>query len=206
MATLEDMTVDQLLAHAKAIEPSAQLLNALTSDPATREAVQRLIKQKFPNVSIPVIDAADAVRAEIKTERDARLALENRIREEEIRRRLNEQRRNIVEKHSLSEADMLEVEKLMTREVDPIPTYEGAALVYKASKVSATPTPSTFIPPTFQLMNGKDDAWAGGMVSNAPGGGGTKARLDRIGMNAAFEAMNELYGGKVPGLGSAKAS
>ena len=204
MPTLEDLTVDQLLAHAKAMEPRANLLNALTNDPATREAVQRLIKQKYPGASIPEIDSKDAVREEIKTEREARLALENRIREEEIRRRLTDQRQAIAAKHQLSEADVLEVEKLMTRELDPIPSYEGAALVYKASKVSALPTSSAFNPPTFELP--ETDTWGGGMMGNAPGGGGTRARLDRIGMNEAYKAMNELFGGKVPGLGSAKAN
>jgi hypothetical protein len=202
--SLEDMTVDQLLAHAKGLEPQANLLKALTADPATREAMQRLIKQKFPSTSIPEIDAKDSVRAEIKTERDARIALENKIREDEIRRRLTDQRKAVMSEHNLTEADMLEVEKLMTREVDSIPTYNGAALVYKASRQSALPTPSTFVPPTFEMPD--KDTWAGGMMSNAPGGGGTKARLDRIGMNEAYKAMNELFGGKVPGLGSNKAA
>jgi hypothetical protein len=201
--SLEDLTVDQLLAHAKSLEPQANLLKALNTDPATREAMQRLIKQKFPATSLPELEAKDAVRAEIKTERDARIALENKIREDEIRRRLTDQRKAIMDKHDLTEADVLEVEKLMTREVDPIPTYEGAALVYKASKVSATPT-RAFIAPTFEMPD--KEVWAGGMMSNAPGGGGTKARLDRIGMNQAYEAMNELFGGKVPGLGSNKAA
>lgn len=201
--SLEDLTVDQLLAHAKSLEPQANLLKALNTDPATREAMQRLIKQKFPATSLPELEAKDAVRAEIKTERDARIALENKIREDEIRRRLTDQRKQVMSDHSLSEADMIEVEKMMTREVDPIPTYNGAALVYKASKVSATPTPA-FIAPTFEMPD--KEVWAGGMMSNAPGGGGTKARLDRIGMNQAYEAMNEIFGGKVPGLGSNKAA
>lgn len=202
--TLEDMTVDQLLAHAKGLQSQASLMSALTSDPATREGVQRLIKQKFPTSSIPEIDAKDAVRAEIKTERDARIALENKIREDEIRRRLTDQRKQVMSDHNLTEADMIEVEKMMTRDVDPIPTYNGAALVYKASKISALPTPSNFTPPTFEMPD--KDTWAGGMMSNAPGGGGTKARLDRIGMNEAYKAMGELFGGKVPGLGSNKAA
>jgi hypothetical protein len=202
--SLEDMTVDQLLAHAKSLQQSASLLQTLTANPKTRETIQRALKTLNPNLSIPEIDARDALSADIKTERDARIALENRIREEEIRRRLTDQRKAIMEKHQLSEADVLEVEKLMTREVDAIPTYEGAALVYKASKLSAMPTPATFTPPTFELPD--KDTWAGGMMSNAPGGGGTKARLDRIGMNEAYKAMNELFGGKVPGLGSAKAN
>jgi hypothetical protein len=202
--SLEDMTVDQLLAHARSLQSSASLLQTLTANPKTRETIQRAIKTLRPDLSIPEIDAKDSLSADIKTERDARIALENRIREEEIRRRLTDQRKAIMEKHALTEADVLEVEKLMTREVDAIPTYEGAALVYKASKVSATPTPSTFTPPTFELPD--KETWAGGMMSNAPGGGGTKARLDRIGMNEAYKAMNDLFGGKVPGLGSAKAN
>lgn len=206
MPTLEDLSVDQLLAHARVTESSHTLLQSLTSNPETREIIQRAMKKINPKLSIPEIDAKDAVRDEIKTEREARIALENRIREEEIRRRLTDQRKAVIAEHGLTDADMLEVEKLMTREVDPIPTYNGAALVYKASKISATPTPSVFVPPNFTLTEGKDDPWAQGMVGNAPGGGGTKSRLDRIGMSEAYKAMNDIFGGKVPGLGSAKAN
>jgi hypothetical protein len=204
MPTLEDLTVDQLLAHAKAIEPQANILRALTSDPATREAVQRLIKQKYPQTSIPEIDAKDAVRDEIKAEREARLKLEERIQTDEIKRNIEARKAKATKDYGLTEADLIEVEKLMLDADNPIPTYDAAARVYKASKISATPTPAVFVPPTYSLTEGKDDPWAQGMKGNAPGGGGTKARLDRIGMNAAYEAMNEIFSGKVPGLGSAR--
>jgi len=184
--SLEDLTVDELLAHAKRLEPAANLFQALQSDPGTRETLQRAIKKIAPQTSIPEIDARDAVSAEIKTERDARLALEQKIMERDIRDRLEKQRASIISKHSLSEADMAEVEKLMTREVDPIPTYEGAALVYKASKQSATPTPASFQRPVFEMP--EKDVWGAGI--------GNKAKLDRIGLNEAYKAMEELGLGK----------
>jgi hypothetical protein len=206
MAGLEDLTVDQLLAHAKSLEPQANLLKALTSDPATRQAVQRLIKQKFPQTSIPEIDAADAVREEIKTEREKREALERKIMENEARDNVRERRDSIRKKYQLTDADVEAVEKLMVDDKEVNWTHDAAARVYLAQRQSATPTPASFTPPNFTLSEGKDDPWAKAMMGNAPGGGGAKSRLDRAGMNAAYEAMNEIYGGKVPGLGNARAN
>jgi hypothetical protein len=204
--SLEDMTVDELLAHAKAMQPFANTFTSLTSNPETRETIQRAMKKINPKLSIPEIDAKDSVRDEIKAERDARLKLEERIQTDEIKRSIEARKAKATRDYGLTEADLIEVEKLMLDPENPIPTYDAAARVFKASKVSATPTPSTLIPPVYTLSEGKDDPFAKGMFGNAPGGGGAKARLDHAGMNAAFEAMNEIMGGKVPGLGSAKAN
>jgi hypothetical protein len=206
MPSLEDMTVDQLLAHAKAIEPHANLLRTLTNNPETREMIQRAIKKANPTVSIPELDTRDAVMTKVDALREDNEKLRREIQEKDIRERLERQRAQIRTDYELTDADVLEVEKIMTREVDPIPSYSAAAQVYKASKISATPTPSSYTPPNFTLSEGKDDPWAQGLMANAPGGGGTKSRLDRIGMTEAYKAMNELFGGKVPGLGSAKAN
>jgi hypothetical protein len=192
--SLEDYTVDELLAHAKTTESSHSLLQSLTANPETREMIQRAIKKVNPKISIPEIDSRDTVLAAVATEREERLKLERRIQEDEIRRRLETNRADIMARHKLSKDDMLEVEKLMTRDTDPIPSYEGAALVYKASRQSATPTPATYMPPTYEMP--EKDIWGKGI--------GNRAALDKIAINEAFGAWNEIMSGKVPGLGGAK--
>jgi hypothetical protein len=206
MPTLEDLSVDQLLAHAKSIEPQANLLSALMKDPATREATQRLIKQKFPTTSIPEIDAKDSVRKEIETEREERLKLERQLMEREARDNVRERRAAIKAKYQLSDADVEGVEKLMVEDKEVNWTHDAAARVYLAQRQSAIPTPATFVPPTFTLSEGKDDPFARAMMGNAPGGADNRAMLDRAGMDAAYQAMNDIFGGKVAGLGSAKAN
>jgi hypothetical protein len=66
--------------------------------------------------------------------------------------------------------------------------------VYLASRVSATPTPASFQPPTYQMP--EKDVWAKGI--------GSPANLNRIAMDEAYKAYGEIFSGKVPGLGGAK--
>jgi hypothetical protein len=194
MASLEDMTVDQLLAHAKRLEAEKSTFQAIVQDPAIRESFQRGLKKLNPSLAIPELDAKDAVRDEIKTEREARIKLENDIRERDIRARLEKQRADIKSEFKLSDEEVLEVEKLMTREADPIPSYRSAAQVFRAMSESAKPTPAIYSAPTYDMP--EKDVWGKGL--------GNKSALDKIAMNQAFEAWNEIASGKVPGLGAAK--
>jgi hypothetical protein len=196
MPTLEDLPIEQLLAHAKATESSHTLLRSLTSNPETRESLQRLIKKVQPNLSIPEIDAKDSVREEIKTEREARLALEQKILERDVRDRLEKQKLAVKRDFNLTDDDLLEVEKLMVRAEDPIPTYRGAAQVFAASRQSALPTPASYQRPTFQMP--EKEVWAGGI--------GSPAKLNKIAMDEAYNAMGEIMSGKVAGVGPARAN
>jgi hypothetical protein len=191
--SLEDLTTDQLIARARETEASHNLLQSLMKDPASREILQRQLKKANPTLSIPEIDTKDALLAELQEERKARLKLEEDVRKDQIRARLEREKANARDKYKLTDAEMLEVEKLMTAEQDPIPTYEAAARVFAASKQTATPTPRTFNAPTFEMP--EKDVWAAGI--------GNKARLDKIAMDEAFRALNDIHAGKVPGLGPA---
>jgi hypothetical protein len=194
MPSLEDLTTDQLLARARELEGSEATLRALTSNPKTRETVQRALKTLNPNLVIPEIDAKDSVRAEIDTERQERIKLQNQIQERDIRERIEKQKADVKSKYRLTDEDMTGVEALMIDKENPIPTYDAAARVYLASRQSATPTPASFAPPTFSMP--EKDVWGKGI--------GNKAALDKIAMGQAFEAWNEISSGKVPGLGGAR--
>jgi hypothetical protein len=193
---LEDLTTDQLLAHARALEGKAALLDGLSGNPETRETIQRAIKKLNPKLSIPEIDAADRVRAEMEPDRKRLLALEESIQKDQILARLEKNRATIKTKYNLSDADVLEVEKLMVSETDPIPSYDAAARVFVASRQSAVPTPASFSPPTFEMP--EKDKWGKGI--------GNAAQLNKIAMDEAFSAFNEVFSGKVAGLGPHRAA
>jgi hypothetical protein len=194
MASLEDLTVDQLLAKAREYESSAGVLNQLSQNPKTRETIQRALKTLNPNLVIPEIDAGDAIRSELKAEREERQKLEQRLLEREVRENVKERRNTIKEKYKLSDDEVMEVEKLMVDKDNPIPSHDAAARVFLASRAPSTPTPSSFSPPVFTMP--EKDTWGGGI--------GSKAKLDKIAMNEAYAALAEIKQGKVPGLSISK--
>jgi hypothetical protein len=195
MPNLEDLTVDQLLAHAKGTEGDAALLRQLAKNPETREIMQAAIKKMAPGTSIPEYDAKQQVRAEISAEREERLKLERKIMERDARDNVRDRRQAIKDKYKLSDTDVTAVEQMMVDDKEVNWTHDAAARVYLASRQSPTPTPATFSPPTYEMP--EKDIWGKGL--------GNKAALDKIAMNVAFDAWNEISSGKVPGLGGAKA-
>jgi hypothetical protein len=196
MASLEDLTVDQLREAAAQFQASHNVLTALTRDPATREVMQRAIKKMNPEVSIPELDARDQVRTELENTNKKLTTLENQIQERDIRDRITRQREAVKTKYQLDEAQLLEVEKLMVDNDNPIPTYDAAARVFLASRTSATPTPASYVPPTYQMP--EKDTWGGGI--------GNPAKLNRIALEESYKAWGDIRGGKVPGLEPSRAA
>lgn len=197
MASLEDLSVDQLLARARETEGAYLTFNALSQNPETRETLQRLLKKANPRLVIPEIDAKDAVLVQVQESNKRVEKLEQQILERDIRDRMERTRAGVKSKYRLTDEDMSGVEALMIQtesNPDPIPTYDAAARVYRASRESAVPTPATFQPPTYEMP--EKEIWGKGI--------GNKAQLDRIAMNEAFAAWNEISAGKVAGLGTAR--
>lgn len=194
--SLEDMTHEQLAQHARQLEGSANLLQQLLGDPSTREVIQRKLKKDNPALAIPEIDAQDRVEAALAEERKEREKLQKQMLERDVRERIEKQRAAAKAKYQLSDADMTEVEKLMTAEHDPIPSYDAAARVFKASKATGTPTTADIRPPVFDMP--EKDVWGKGI--------GNKAMLDKIAINEAYSALNDLRAGKVAGFGPAVAN
>lgn len=187
MASLEDLTVDQLLARAKELEASAALTNDLLRNKETRSMVQHAIKKIRPDLVIPEIDsqvAIDAKFAEMKKDSDD---LRRQILERDTRERLERERTAARDKYGLSDADMLKVAELMVDKDNPIPTYDAAARVHKASTTPSTPTPANFQPPTYTMP--EKEVWGTGI--------GNPAKLNKIAMDQAFAAFNEIKSGKV---------
>lgn len=184
--SLEDLTVDQLLARARAMEPSAALFNTLVNNPETREEALKLVRRADPKRPIPELDASEKMEKRLEEERAERAKLEERIRDGEIRGRLDKERARVMKQYTLDDAEMLEVEKIMTREDAPIPHYDAAAKVYKAEKQLAKPTTAAIADFSFKMP--EDKRWAKGIGSNA--------NLNRVAMEIAAETLNEVRGGK----------
>lgn len=187
MASLEDMTANQLLDYSRKLEEQNRLYNPLMQDPETRGEMLKLMRKKFPNMPIPELDTANAMEKRIAEERAAREKLEAQVRDERITRNINEARERVKREYDLTDADMGEVEKLMTDEKAPIPHWDAAAKVYRASRAQATPTPVTLEAPIYDMPS--KEVWARGI--------GNKAQLDRIAMRQATEALNDITSGRV---------
>lgn len=196
--SLEDLTVDELRATAASLQSQASLFGLLVGDPRTRETVQRAIKTLKPELVIPEIDATDKVTKKIDELAEDNKKLRLEILQERVGQRLERERAAAATEFRLTEEDMKGVEALMVNKDKPeesIPSYRLAAQLYKAQRISAVPTPSTFVPPVFEMP--EKGTWGKGI--------GNKAMLDKIALNEAWAALGELQGGKVPGLGAARA-
>lgn len=190
MASLEDLTVDQLRDHARQSEAAQSLLTSLSKHPEAREMLQRAIKKVNPNTSIPEIDKEDKVMAKLEEERKEREKLADQLRERDIRDRVERERATAMTKYGLSAEDMKGVEALMIKtdtNPDPIPFYDAAARVFKASRTPAEPTPALLNPPIYEMPDAK--LWGKGI--------GNRAELNKIAMTEAFRAFNDLRSGKV---------
>jgi hypothetical protein len=189
MRSLEDLTVPELLATARAATEKSQLFDTILSDPATRKEALALVKKRNPNMPIPELDAENAASAAVAEERKEREKLEARMRESEMRERIAAQRTTVRDKYKLTDADLLEVEKIMTDETAPIPHYDAAVKVWRAQKSQAVPTSSNISPPVYEMPT--KDVWKSGIGNNA--------NLNKVAMKLGYDAWNEIRAGKVAG-------
>jgi hypothetical protein len=189
--SLEDMTVDELRAHAATLEGNSNLLRTLAANPETREVLQRAIKKVAPNTPIPEIDAADRVMAAVATEREERLKLERTIMERDARDNVRDRRAKIKADYKLTDEDVTAIEKMMVDDKEVNWTHDAAARVYLAERRSSVPTPASYQPPVYTMP--EKDVWGPGI--------GNKAKLDKIGMEQAYAALGEIMGGKAAGAG-----
>lgn len=125
---LDEATIKELAATAK----------GLAENKDTRMGFLQLVKKGNPSMTIPEIDIPESVNAQLKEEREKREVLENKFREEDVRRAIQEKRNTIMGK-GIAASEVAEVEKLMTER--GIVNHETAAEFYLAQKRIATPTP-----------------------------------------------------------------
>lgn len=185
--SLEEYTLPELVAeHRTALEKN-RLFDTLMSDPETRRDALALVKRKNPTMPIPELEVEARNDAALAEERKEREKLEARVRDSEIRERLRLERERVKSQHDLSDADLIEVEKLMTDDKAPIPHYDAAAKVYRASRQQAEPSSSQLAVKTYNMPD--KDIWSKGV--------GNKMQLNKTFTEKAYEAVNEVRrGGK----------
>lgn len=181
MSSLEDLSHEDLLKHTAALQASDNLFKTLLTSPDTREETLRLMKKKNPNLIIPEVDGNDRVLKAVAEEAAERKKLEAKMLERDITDRIAKERERVMKTHKLSEADVLEVEKLMTDKDNPIPNYDGAARVFKAERTPSEPTSMQISAPVYDMPDGK--VWAPGI--------GNMQRLNKIFTEEATKVVNE---------------
>ena len=122
----------------EAIQGLALTAKSMLENPKTRGRALGLVKEVDPSQNIPEIDLPAQFSTMLDEERTARKKIEDEVRDDRIRREVNE-RRNIIKGKGIAEADVEKVEKLMTER--GIVNHETAAEFYLAQQKMAEPTP-----------------------------------------------------------------
>lgn len=180
--SLEDYTPIELIAAHRAALEKTRLWDTLISDPQTRPQALALVKQKNPTMVIPELDQKQANDAALAVEREAREKLTLEVRDLKINARIEAERKRVMKDHNLSESQLLEVEKLMVDETAPIPHYDAAAKVFKASQVQATPTSAQLAVMTYDMPD--KSIWGKGV--------GNRMALEKSFKEAAYAAVNDI--------------
>ena len=117
----------------------AQLALRLSGNAKTRKGFLGLVKEASPDTPIPELDAVAWGEKELAA-RDKRIQeLEGKLNDVVLGGQMVEQKRQIMSKHGLSEADLTTMEERMGKK--ELPTdYEFAARLFKQEKEVAPPT------------------------------------------------------------------
>lgn len=186
--SLEDLTVDQLLAGYQQALPSHQLLQQLANHPETRTETLKLVKKIAPNLVIPELDAKADVEGQIEALKQQILERDNKQRERDAIDEIQSHRRAIKQQYGYADTDITEIEKLMVEE--GITKHATAAKLYAASKQAAIPNSAEIAPPVFDMPN--KDVWGGGI--NNPN------KLNKIATEEAYRALHDIKAGRIAGV------
>jgi hypothetical protein len=155
----------------------AVLAKAQLDSPQTRSYFLRNAKVVNPEVSIPEVDIPFQVQGLMAKSQEQINALQQQLNDERTMRDISQRRETLKSKHSLSDKDIAEVEKLMLEK--QIVSHETAAEFYVSQRHSAQPTPSLFAPNTLP----KIDLKGSGMPN-----------MNQWSRNEATNVINELRG------------
>lgn len=124
----------------------AALFAALNNDPGTRPGLLRLLRQHDPKMPLPELDVEDRVSASLQAalsdEKKRNDELQKRVEKVEFDAKLRDAREGIVRAGLVTEAEMPEVEKLITEE--HFPNHVTAARFYAAQKALTPPSPENY--------------------------------------------------------------
>lgn len=162
------------------ISSLAMIAKSLGDNPETRQGMQKLMKQADPSLRIPEIDIPVQFQTQLEAERNERMALQKRLDDEALERRIREQRQ-VIQSKGIPADKVGEVEALMVSK--GIANHETAAEFYLAQQRMATPTApegrKTFM--SFSLPNFK----------------GSKSENRAATKNAAAQMWDDMTAGKL---------
>lgn len=118
----------------------AKLFDELMADKTVRRQVLRALSPKHPNVVVPELEAEDMITAATKPLQETIDKLKTDLEKKDFDNGVAQQKRDIKDKFKLSDADITEVEKIMTEK--KIGDYGTAVEHMRLSKTSGAPTPS----------------------------------------------------------------
>jgi hypothetical protein len=140
-------------------EQVLKMYNDLRNDPSVNQDFFKLLKKKWPNMSIPEVDVPARLEAEQlarEEERNKKIKeLEERLLEQDVRNRLASERGKIKgPPFNISDEEMTRVEELIEKK--GFPTYEAAAEYYRAVTAPLKPTGFMSQVPRPEIKKAKD--------------------------------------------------
>lgn len=145
MSSLENLSLEQR-------DELAILSKTLADNPETRKDFLRLTKKVNPEMVIPELQLEEYTEKKVSAAEEKVMALENKLREKEIREQLEAKRRALKERGiAQSDQDVQEIEKIMLEQ--GITSHDTAAQHWEWMKQAAAPTPTGYNPNTINKFD-----------------------------------------------------
>jgi hypothetical protein len=110
---------------------TADFVESIYNDPSLNKEAKRLIKRKYPGLSIPDLDIEDRVQAQLDADRNQRRAAEDEVKQKAEDAKWKAERRRVQAEYGFTDDGMSDLEKFMQEK--GVGDYEVAAS-YRASK------------------------------------------------------------------------
>ena len=137
MSSLENMDQAQIYELAK-------LTKTLSDNPETRKELLRMTKKVNPDLVIPELEIEDYTNRKVTAAEEKVMAMENKLREREIRDQLESKRKKLKETYNVDDNAVSEIEKIMLDQ--GITNHDTAAQHWEWMKQAAEPTPTGYNP------------------------------------------------------------
>ena len=129
----------------------ARLGKTLADNPDTRKDFLRLTKRVNPDLVIPELQIEEYTEKKVSAAEEKVMALENKMRERDIRDQLDAKRKKLKETYNVDDNAVGEIEKIMLDQ--GITNHDTAAQHWEWMKQAASPTPTGYNPNTLNKFD-----------------------------------------------------